>query len=211
VKSSKNKGLFITLEGGEGAGKSTSMAFMQRYLEEGGLQVITTREPGGTELGEALRELLLHRHDQPTGVDAELLMIFAARAQHLEEVVRPALAAGRWVLCDRFTDATYAYQGGGRGVSTGRIAELEQWVQGELRPDLTVLFDLPVHVGMQRAQQRSAPDRFEKEGEGFLEKIRQCYLDIAKTYPQRVRVIDASKTPAEVQSQLLTVLDIVLT
>ncbi|HEC13294.1 MAG TPA: dTMP kinase [Acidiferrobacteraceae bacterium] len=209
--SSNQKGLFITLEGGEGAGKSTSLQFMQMYLQDAGCEVIATREPGGTELGEALRELLLHRHDQPTGVDAELLMIFAARAQHLEEVVRPALDAGQWVLCDRFTDATYAYQGGGRGIPTARIAELEQWVQGELRPDLTVLFDLPVLTGMQRVNQRSAPDRFEKEGEVFLEKVRQRYLNIANEQPQRVHVIDASKTPAEVQSQLSTVLDILLT
>ena len=144
-------GRFITLEGGEGVGKSSNLEFIRRHLEAAGKAVIVTREPGGTPLGEQVRGLLLdHRHNGMSA-DAELLLMFAARAEHLAQVIRPALAAGRWVLCDRFTDATYAYQGGGRGIATERIAVLETWVQGDLRPDLTLLLDAPVAVGMARA------------------------------------------------------------
>jgi len=186
------KGKFITIEGIEGAGKSTCMAVAAAELESRGKRLVQTREPGGTELGEDLRELLLgHKH---TGMadDTELLLMFAARAEHLQQKVQPALDRGEWVLCDRFTDATYAYQGGGRGLDERRIEALENWVQGELRPDLTLLMDLPVAQGMERAGKRSAPDRFESEAFEFFEKVRQRYLQIASAEPARVRVIDAS-------------------
>jgi len=186
------KGKFITIEGIEGAGKSTCMAVAAAELESRGKRLVQTREPGGTELGEDLRELLLgHKH---TGMadDTELLLMFAARAEHLQQKVQPALDRGEWVLCDRFTDATYAYQGGGRGLDEQRIEVLENWVQGELRPDLTLLMDLPVAQGMERAGKRSAPDRFESEAFEFFEKVRQRYLQIASAEPARVRVIDAS-------------------
>ena len=157
------QGKFITLEGGEGAGKSTNISFIQDYLQQRDIEVVLTREPGGTALSEQIREILLDHKQDNMNSDTELLLMFAARAQHLAEVIRPALQAGRWVICDRFTDATYAYQGGGRGIATARIAQLEQWVQGELRPDMTLIFDLPVQTGLERAGNRSSPDRFEQE------------------------------------------------
>jgi len=200
------KGKFITVEGGEGAGKSSNLDFIKNLLEQAGIEVVFTREPGGTQLGEDLRELLLgHKH---TGMsdDTELLLMFASRAEHLQQKIIPALEQGKWVLCDRFTDATYAYQGGGRGISTGRIAQLENWVQGELRPDLTLLLDLPVEVGLERAKNRSEPDRFEKEKINFFEKVRAAYLEISSLHPQRVKVIDAGQPLDQVQSQIQTVL-----
>ena len=200
------QGAFITLEGIEGAGKSTCMEFAARFFRQAGKMLIETREPGGTELGERLRELLLgHRH---TGmaVDTELLLMFAARAEHLERKILPALQEGRWVLCDRFTDATYAYQGGGRGISPERIRVLEQWVQKGTRPDLTLLLDLPPQLGLERAGQRSSPDRFEKETLAFFERVRGAYLDLAEREPERIKVIDASRPLVEVEEQLLGVL-----
>lgn len=196
------RGRFITLEGGEGAGKSTSLAHLRRRLEAAGKAVTVTREPGGTGLGEAIRGLLLHGEAHALGQDAELLLIFAARAQHLDEVIRPALAAGRWVLCDRFTDATYAYQGGAGGAAPERIAALERWTQGVLRPDLTLLFDLPVAVGLQRAGARSAPDRYEGAGRDYLEAVRAAYLRRAAAEPERFRVVDAGASEAAVRAQL---------
>lgn len=199
-------GKFITVEGGEGAGKSSNLTFMQSLLEASGIDVLFTREPGGTQLGEELRELLLgHKH---TGMsdDTELLLMFAARAEHLQQKIIPALEKGTWVLCDRFTDATYAYQGGGRGISHQRISQLENWVQGDLRPDLTLLLDLPVETGLQRAKNRSEPDRFESEQVIFFEKVRKAYLDIAKSSTERVKVIDASLPLVEVQKQIELVL-----
>ncbi|MCP3665078.1 MAG: dTMP kinase [Gammaproteobacteria bacterium] len=201
------RGKFITIEGIEGAGKSSNIAFLQRYLEDQGKELIFTREPGGTALGEEVRELLLgHKH---TGMadDTELLLMFAARAEHLAQVILPALESGKWVICDRFTDASYAYQGGGRGIVRERIAGLESWVQGDLRPDLTLVFDLPVDMGLERAGKRSEPDRFESEKTVFFDKVRAAYLDIAQSDPQRVQVIDASKTLSEVQQQLKQVVD----
>ncbi|MDQ5911262.1 MAG: dTMP kinase [Pseudomonadota bacterium] len=190
-------GRLITVEGSEGAGKTTQLAFMRDYLEQHGLTVVVTREPGGTPLSEEIRHLLLsHRHDGMT-LDAETLLMFAARAEHLEKVIRPALAAGSWVLCDRFTDATYAYQGGGRGVAQERIAVLENWVQGELRPDWILLFDLPVAVGLARAGKRGAADRFEREDREFFERVRATYLERAAQHPDRYRIIDAQR-PVEV-------------
>jgi dTMP kinase len=203
------RGLFITLEGGEGAGKSTSLAFVRHYLEQAGRRVVVTREPGGTPLGEKIRELLLHGREN-INVDAELLLMFAARAEHLARVIRPALADGACVLCDRFTDATYAYQGGGRGVPEARIRSLEDWVQQGLRPDLTLLLDIPVAQGLGRAGQRSAPDRFEREEIDFFERVRNRYLEVARNEPQRIQVIDAACDIPLVQAQLRKVLEAVL-
>ncbi len=199
-------GYFITAEGGEGAGKTTQLTFMRDYLERAGHRVLLTREPGGTALGEEIRTLLLgHRHDGMT-LFAETLLMFAARAQHLEQVIRPALAAGRWVLCDRFTDATYAYQGGGRGLSAARIAVLEDWVQGSLRPDLTLLFDLPVGVGLARAGRRGAADRFEREDWTFFERVRAIYLERANREPGRYRIVDADRPVEVVRAEVETLL-----
>ncbi|MDN5515647.1 MAG: dTMP kinase [Pseudomonas sp.] len=195
-------GLFITLEGPEGAGKSTNREYLAERLREQGVDVLLTREPGGTPLAERIRELLLDPSDEPMAADAELLLVFAARAQHLQQVIRPALAKGSVVLCDRFTDATYAYQGGGRGLSVERIAQLEQFVQGELRPDLTLIFDLPIEIGLARAAARGRLDRFEQEGRGFFEAVRQAYLQRAEQAPQRYRVLDAGKTLAQVQADI---------
>ncbi len=198
----RNSGRFITVEGGEGAGKSSNLSFIQGVLEAAGKTVLFTREPGGTPLGEDIRELLLgHQH---TGMadDTELLLMFAARAEHIHQKILPALSEGTWVLCDRFTDASYAYQGAGRGLGRERIAALEAFVQGDLRPDLTLLLDLPVEIGLARAGARSEPDRFEREQNRFFEAVRQGYLEIATREPERVRVIDASQSLDDVQSQI---------
>ena len=197
-----NRGKFITVEGIEGAGKSSNLEFIQHLLVTAGKEVLFTREPGGTPLGEEVRDLLLgHRH---TGMadDTELLLMFAARAEHLEQKIIPALEAGIWVLCDRFTDASYAYQGGGRGIAKERIRALEQWTQGTLRPDLTILLDLAVEIGLERAGKRSEPDRFEKEEMQFFEGVRQAYLQIAWDEADRVKVIDASTPLYEVQARI---------
>ncbi|MBA1445807.1 MAG: dTMP kinase [Chromatiales bacterium] len=202
----RNSGRFITVEGGEGAGKSSNLSFIQGVLQAVGKTVLFTREPGGTLLGEDIRELLLgHKH---TGMadDTELLLMFAARAEHIHQKILPALSEGVWVLCDRFTDASYAYQGAGRGLGRERIAALEAFVQGDLRPDLTLLLDLPVEIGLARAGARSAPDRFEREQERFFEAVRQGYLEIAAREPERVRVIDASQSLDDVQSQIARVM-----
>jgi dTMP kinase len=200
------QGLFITVEGGEGAGKSTMLEFIARHLAGRGHRVRVTREPGGTELGERVRELLLHRHELAISPEAETLLMFAARSEHLTRVIRPALAHGETVLCDRFTDATYAYQGGGRGVAEARIAALEDWVQGQLRPHLTLLLDVPVAVGLERAGARSAPDRFEREQQAFFERVRAAYLARAVREPHRIRVIDTAAAVESVQQQLAQVL-----
>lgn len=199
------RGLFITLEGGEGAGKSSCLDFVRDWLKQHGQDVVVTREPGGTPLGERIRDLLLHGRDGMSP-DAELLLMFAARAEHLNQVIRPALERGSNVVCDRFTDATYAYQGAGRGVASERIAVLEQWVQQGLRPNLTLLLDLPVAQGLARAGTRSAPDRFEREQQAFFERVRSAYLDAATREPKRIRVIDASQDIAAVQEQLAAAL-----
>jgi dTMP kinase len=204
-----NRGLFITLEGGEGAGKSTSIEFVRDHLEQAGRRVVVTREPGGTPLGEKIRDLLLNGRESME-VDTELLLMFAARAEHLARVIRPALAEGACVVCDRFTDATYAYQGGGRGVPEARIRILEDWVQEGLRPDLTLLLDIPVAQGLDRAGQRSTPDRFEREKIDFFERVRKRYLAAATNEPQRVRVIDAAGDLPAVQAQLLSALAAIL-
>ncbi|AZD28535.1 dTMP kinase [Pseudomonas chlororaphis] len=195
-------GLFITLEGPEGAGKSTNREYLAERLRAAGIEVLLTREPGGTPLAERIREVLLTPGDEVMNPDTELLLVFAARAQHLAEVIRPALARGAVVLCDRFTDSTYAYQGGGRGLSVERIATLEQFVQGELRPDLTLVFDLPVEVGLARASARGRLDRFELEGRLFFDAVRQAYLKRAAADPARYLLVDASQPLSQVQQAL---------
>ena len=201
------RGKFITLEGSEGVGKTTNMAFIQQWLTDRQIDFVVTREPGGTPLAEDIRNLLLTPRDEAVDETAELLLMFAARSQHIAQVIEPALAAGKWVLCDRFTDATYAYQGGGRGQSTEHIAQLEQLVQGELRPDLTLLLDLPVEEGLQRARKRSDPDRFESERLQFFVRVREAYLERARRQPERCRVIDASRPLEQVQNQVGSALE----
>jgi dTMP kinase len=200
-------GRFITVEGTEGAGKTSNIAFLQAALEAAGKTVVLTREPGGTPLGEAIRDLLLSQRGDGMAVDTELLLMFAARAEHVARRIRPALMQGQWVLCDRFTDATYAYQGGGRGVDVDRIAALEHWVQGNLRPDLTIVLDVPVEVGLARAGRRSSPDRFEREQLAFHEAVRAAYRTIAAREPARVQVVDAEQPLPRVQADLGRVLD----
>jgi dTMP kinase len=199
-------GKFITVEGIEGVGKTTNIDFIRRRLQAAGRDVVVTREPGGTPLGEAIRGLLLDPHY--TGMDStcELALMFAARAEHLARIIRPALAQGKWVLCDRFTDATYAYQGGGRGIDSAVIARFETLVQGDFRPDLTLLLDVPVETGLARASSRSDPDRFEQEQVEFFERVRRAYLEMAGAAPGRYRIIDAAQPLDSVQQQLTTVL-----
>jgi dTMP kinase len=199
------RGLFITMEGGEGVGKSTNIAFLEQQLRERGVDLLVTREPGGSKLGESLRQLLLDVRDEAVDPMAELLMMFAARAQHISLRIEPALAAGHWVLCDRFTDATYAYQCGGRGIARSAVATLEELVQAELRPDCTLLLDAPVNTGMARARERGELDRFEQEELVFFERVRATYLDLAQSSSGRYRVIDASASLEAVQQQLLKI------
>lgn len=194
------KGMFITLEGVDGAGKSTHLGWLVDHLRSQGKTVVQTREPGGTPLGEKLRELLLH---DPMHLETEALLMFAARREHLERVIKPAVEQGQWVVCDRFTDASFAYQGGGRGLSSEKLAQLERWVQGEFQPDLTLLFDLPIEVAAERmAGAARELDRFEQEKADFHERVRAAYLQRAREMPQRVRVIDSRQTPQQIQNQL---------
>lgn len=194
---------FITLEGIDGAGKSTHLAFIAACIEQSGARVVTTREPGGTALGETLRELVLQR---TMGRDTETLLMFAARCEHLEQVIRPALARGDWVLCDRFSDASFAYQGGGHGVVTNRIDALAQWVHGDIDPDRTFLFDVPVTVSRARLAAAHAsgraPDRFEREEREFFERVRAAYLERARREPGRFRIVDSTAPVAAVQRML---------
>jgi len=194
------RGKFITLEGVDGAGKSTHLAWIAERLRAAGREVVVTREPGGTPLGERLRELLL---TEPMHIETETMLMFAARREHLARVIAPALEAGRWVLSDRFTDATYAYQGGGRGLSFDRIAALEQWVHGDLQPDLTLFFDLPIEVARRRlTASESTPDRFEREAASFFERVRSAYLERAAADPGRIRVIDAARALDNIKNSL---------
>lgn len=201
------KGKFITLEGGEGVGKTTNLSFIRQFLENQGISVVVTREPGGTALAEKLRHLLLENQGEAISEKTELLLMFSARAQHIHNVINPALKRGDWVLCDRFTDATYAYQGGGRGVDTHLISWLEQFVQAGLQPDLTLLFDAPVELGMQRAKKRGDLDRFENEQLSFFNKVRAAYLEQAQQHSQRIKIIDAAQAldvvQKDIQKQLL--------
>lgn len=201
------RGRFITLEGIEGVGKTTNREYIRSLLESTGKPCVETREPGGTPLGEALREILLEHRHAGMSPDAELLMMFAARAEHLHKIILPALEAGSYVLCDRFTEATYAYQGGGRGINDKKISELENWVQGELRPDLTIILDAPVSIGRKRAGRRSEPDRIENEQSDFFERVRHTYLALAEHHPHRISIVDASVDIEKVQDQIYHVLN----
>jgi dTMP kinase len=195
-----SRGKFITLEGIDGAGKSTHLAGLAAMLRARGKEVVVTREPGGTALGEKLRELVLA---QPMHVDTETLLVFAARREHLAQVIVPALAAGRWVLCDRYTDATYAYQGGGHGFAADRIALLERWLAADAAPDLTLVFDVPAEVARRRrAASTSRPDRFEREDPAFFERVRAVYMERARAEPRRMRVVNGDRAPDEVKKEL---------
>jgi dTMP kinase len=205
--SKHEKGRFITLEGVEGVGKSTNLEVIQRFLDEMGVEFIVTREPGGTPVAEEIRDLLLAEREEELHELSELLLIFAARSQHLEALIKPALERGLWVLCDRFTDATYAYQGGGRNLSADTIATLETLAQGDLRPDLTLILDLDPEVGLERASKRGALDRFEKEQVTFFHRVRAIYLARAEADPSRCRVIDASMPIDQVEQQLINLLE----
>ncbi|WP_455380835.1 dTMP kinase [Acidihalobacter prosperus] len=201
------RGLFITLEGGEGVGKSTQLIYIRELLESLAHSVVTTREPGGTPMAESIRRLLKNKSAEEMDPDTELLLVFAARNEHLEKIIRPALARGAWVVCDRFTDATYAYQGRGRGISHERIEILEKWVHEDLQPDVTLLLDAPPRIGFIRVNERGEEfDRFESESTEFFERIRQGYLSRAELFPQRFHVIDASRTRNEVSADIHDIL-----
>jgi len=192
-------GKFITLEGIDGAGKSTQLAWIVELSQRAGLQTVVTREPGGTALGEQLRALLLDK-TMTMHAETETLLMFAARREHLDKVIIPALSQGQWVISDRFADASFAYQGGGRGLNVDKLSILEHWVQGELQPDLTLYFDVPVEVGMQRVSQIKNVDRFEKEQADFFQRVRAAYLDRARQFPDRIKIIDSSQSLAEVKA-----------
>lgn len=204
------RGKFITLEGGEGVGKTTNLVFIRDYLQQHNISVVVTREPGGTALAEKIRHLLLDKDSETISEHAELLLIFAARAQHIKHVIEPALAQGNWVLCDRFTDATYAYQGGGRNMRNSTIEWLENLVQGNLKPDLTILLDAPVDIGIERARARSVFDRFESEEISFFERVRRAYLLQAELHPERIKLIQANLPLGDVQRALIDIIRIFL-
>lgn len=200
-------GQFITLEGTEGGGKSTNLAFIAQWLTDQGIEVVVTREPGGTPIGEAIRSILLNPAYDEMSAETELLLMFAARNQHLQQTILPALTQGKWVVSDRFTDASYAYQGGARGMAYQRIAQLEDWVQQGFVPEMTFVFDLPIEEGMRRVAARSnltgqAIDRFEKEKADFFEKVRNAYLHRAQQAPERYQILDAAQPLSDVQSQI---------
>lgn len=200
--STSQRGVFITLEGVEGVGKTTNLAFMRDWLKSAGVELVCTREPGGTPLAEELRSLLLAHREEAVDPTAELLMVFAARAQHLSQVIEPALAQGKWVLCDRFTDATFAYQGGGRKLPVSLIETLESLVQGGRHPDRTFYLDLDVEIGLARARGRAAVDRFEREQRAFFEAVRSAYWQRVQDDPKRFSVIDAGVSLDEVQANI---------
>lgn len=203
------QGKFITLEGIDGAGKSTQLAWIVELLQRAGLQTVLTREPGGTTFGEKLRDILL---DGSFIIypETEALLMFSARREHLGRVILPALAQGQWVISDRFTDASFAYQCGGRGLDSGKLSILEQWVQGTLQPDLTLYFDVPVEVGRQRVSQGGSMDRFEQEQADFFQRVRAAYLDRARQFPERIKLIDSSQSLAEVRAAVERTLQCVL-
>ncbi|CAA0096719.1 Thymidylate kinase [BD1-7 clade bacterium] len=203
----QKRGLFVVLEGGEGVGKTTNAAFMRQYLENKGIEYSATREPGGTPLAEELREIILAPREESMAPMAELLLVFAARAQHIEHKILPIIEQGQWCLCDRFTDATFAYQGAGRDLGTSRVEALESFVQAGLRPDCVIILDAPVEIGHQRARARAALDRMESEAMTFHQKVRDAYLARAAQAPDRYEVIDAALPLAEVQVNLASVLD----
>lgn len=200
------KGIFITLEGTEGVGKSSALHYLENFFQQLQLKTITTREPGGTIIAEKIRSILLSEHEEKMCSDTELLLMFAGRAQHLDRVIKPALLQGHIVLCDRFTDATYAYQGGGRGIPQQRIGVIEQWVQKDLQPNLTLLFDAPVELGLNRISSRHVKDRIEQERNEFFERVRSAYLERAYQHPERFKIIDATLPLVEVEQNLHTVM-----
>lgn len=199
------RGKFITVEGIEGVGKSTNIDVLVRCIEQAGHKVLTTREPGGTPFAEEIREILMNRGDEPVPEIAELLLMFSARSFNVNNVILPALEAGTWVVCDRFTDSSRAYQGGGRGLPMETINQVADWVHGETWPDLTILLDAPVEIGMERAGKRSAPDRIEQERHDFFQRVRECYLRIAANEPERVVVIDTTRSLDEVAADVETI------
>jgi dTMP kinase len=201
------RGRFITIEGTEGVGKTTNIAFIKQWLDDNKISFVSTREPGGTPLAEEIRQLLLSNREEQVCSKAELLMMFAGRAQHIDKVIEPELDKGHWVLCDRFTDATYAYQGAGREMGDELIGSLETMVQGSMRPDLTLLLDIPIELGLERAGKRSQPDRFELEKTDFFNRVRQAYLTMAKNNPQRYKIIDAAQALEDVQQQISNTLN----
>lgn len=203
---SKKPGLFITVEGGEGSGKTTNMAFIQKYLQSVGIAFEVSREPGGTPLAEDIRHLVLQPRKELVDPSAELLLIFAARAQHLQQKIKPALEQGKWLVCDRFTDATYAYQGGGRELNMNHIQQLETLVQGDLRPDAVIILDVDLDVGMARASSRGELDRMEQESISFFYRVRQVYLQRAAAEPERYFIVDAGQALEQVQDDLAQVL-----
>ena len=204
------RGKFITVEGIEGVGKSTNIATLVARVEAAGYKVLTTREPGGTPYAEDIREILMNRSDEPVPEIAELLLMFAARSFNVNNVILPALEAGTWVVCDRFTDSTRAYQGGGRGIPMETIDRVADWVHGDTWPDLTILLDAPVEVGMERAGNRSEPDRFEQERHEFFQRVRECYLQVAAREPDRFVVIDTTQTIDEVRREMSALADQVI-
>ncbi len=203
-----SRGKFITIDGLEGAGKSTQIDFIKKYLSDRNRDVFLTREPGGTDLGERLRVLLLDKNIDAMNPDTELLLMFAARNEHVKKVIVPKLEQGVWVISDRFTDASYAYQGGGRGIPLERIGELEQWTLQDFVPDMTFLLDLDVELGLSRVEQRGEKDRFEEEHKDFFNKVREIFSNRASKYPERIKLIDASKNIDETSSQIKKILDL---
>ena len=203
-----SRGKFITIDGLEGAGKSTQIDFIKKYLSDRNRDVFLTREPGGTDLGERLRALLLDKKIDAMNPDTELLLMFAARNEHVKKVIVPKLEQGVWVISDRFTDASYAYQGGGRGIPLERIGELEQWTLQDFVPDMTFLLDLDVELGLSRVEQRGEKDRFEEEHKDFFNKVREIFSNRASKYPERIKLIDASKNIDETSSQIKKILDL---
>ena len=202
------RGKFITIDGVEGAGKSTQITFICDYLKAKGVKVILTREPGGTGVGEKIRTLLLSNSTGKMHADTELMLMFAARNEHIQNKIMPALERGDWVLSDRFTDASYAYQGGGRGLDVERIAQLEQWVLQDFTSDMTLLLDVPVEIGMSRVESRGKKDRIELEATDFFNRVRQAYIDRSEQFPERIKLIDSSQTVEHTKQQIKVILDL---
>jgi len=198
---------FISLEGSEGVGKTTSLKFVQSFVEALGHEVLITREPGGTPMAEEIRNILLSEREETVEVDTELLLMFAARTQHVNQVIKPALEQGKWVICDRFVDASYAYQGGGRGIEFSRLQQLEKWCLGDFSPDVTLLLDMSSSEGIERTKKRGKADRFEIERMSFYEKIRNAYLQRAKMEPCRIHIINAAPSVEVVQAEIKSVLE----
>lgn len=207
MKITKKSGLLITLEGIEGAGKSSAVQFIKNWLQQANISHVITREPGGTPIAEAIRQVLLKDYEEMMYPDTELLLMFASRAQHIANLIKPALLRGDWVISDRFTDASYAYQGGGRGIDLARISKIEHWVHANLRPDRVILLDIPVELAMSRIRQRETNDRIEQEKLSFFRRVRETYLARAVKYPERYVVIDASQPMKEVESNIKQILD----